>query len=70
MFTNRECNLISISIATLFLIVIICLALWATSKSKKVNCCETQTTFKNCQAYFKNGMDMDSENNYKQICKK
>lgn len=68
MFTNRECNWISISIATLFLIVIICLALWATSKSKPVNCCETLTTFKNCQAYFKNGME--SENNYKQLCKK
>lgn len=68
MFTNRECNWISISIATLFLIVIICLALWATSKSKPVNCCETLTTFKNCQAYFKNGME--AENNYKQLCKK
>ncbi len=70
MFTNRECNWVSIIIVILFLVFIVGLSLWAVSKSKTTNCCKSQTAFKNCKAYFKNGVDMDSENSYKQICTK
>jgi hypothetical protein len=68
MFTNRECNWVSIIIVILFLIFIVCISLWAGSKSKTTNCCKSQTDFKNCKAYFKNGVDMNSDTNYKKIC--
>lgn len=70
MFTNKQCNWISIGIIFVFLLFIIGIALWATSTSKAINCCESQSTFKGCKAYFKNGIDMDKENNYNQICNK
>ena len=70
MFTKRQCNWVSVSIVFTFLLFIIGITIWATSKSRIINCCENQATFKGCKAYFKNGTNMDSEIAYKQICKK
>ena len=55
---------------SIFFIFIVSLSLWAISKSKTINCCTNKSSFQNCRAYFKNGIDMNSDNVYKQICKK
>lgn len=70
MFTERQCNWVSVIIVSLCLLFIIGIAIWATSKSRTINCCENQSTFKGCKAYFKNATTMDSETTYNQICKK
>jgi len=70
MFTNRECNWTSVILIIIFLLFILALILWATSKSKPKNCCNSKLDFQNCKAYFKGGIDMNSENNYKKVCNK
>lgn len=65
MFDNVECNWTSVIILGLFLIFIVCISIWAMSKSKKIDCCKSLTNFKKCNAYFKNDIYM----NYKQLCK-
>lgn len=63
-------NILSIIVISIFFIFIVRLSLWAISKSKTINCCTNKSSFQNCRAYFKNGIDMNSDNVYKQICKK
>lgn len=70
MFTNRECNWTSVILIIIFLLFILGLILWATSKSKPKNCCNSKSDFQNCKGYFKGGIDMSSENNYKKVCNK
>jgi hypothetical protein len=63
-------NILSIIFISIFFIFIVCISIWAISKSKTINCCSNKSNFQNCRAYFKNGANMKSDNIYKQICKK
>ena len=65
-----SCTWSSIIIATIFLLFIVSISLWAVSKSRIKNCCSSKTDFTSCKVNFGENSKMNEEGTYEKICNK
>lgn len=63
-----SCNWSSLIITAIFLFFIISLSLWAASKSRVKNCCNSKSAFANCKVNFGENSKMNDEGTFEKIC--